>query len=120
METTAGDPVSVWAVVNLTVFDSFITMDMVQGLERVSEITSQVNQGLFEIALDVVVGPKDKEQILRQSFRVIDGSMLMEKEQVLLGLGFMARINSLAVQKEFLTTPEEGLPLLTGVRDYSF
>ena len=119
METATGDPVSVWAAVNLTVFDSFITMDLVQGLERASEITAQVDQGLFEIALNVVVGPRDKEQALRQSFRVIHGSMLMEKEQVMLGLGFMARINSLAVQKEFLTTPEEGLPLLTGARENS-
>ncbi|KIX05761.1 uncharacterized protein Z518_03733 [Rhinocladiella mackenziei CBS 650.93] len=115
-ETAAGDPVSVLAGINITVFDSFITMDLVQGLERASEISANIDLKIFEITLPVVVGPKGKEQTLKHSFQVIDGSKLLEKEQIMLGLGFMARIDALAVKEEFLTPLEEGLPVLTGTK----
>lgn len=115
-ETSSGDPVSVLAGVNLTTFDSFITMNLVHGLERADEISYNEETKTFEIILSGVVGPKGQEQTLIQSFQVIDGSRLLEKEQIMLGLGFLARTNSLKVDKEFLTELEEGLPVLTGVK----
>ncbi|KIW96175.1 uncharacterized protein Z519_03242 [Cladophialophora bantiana CBS 173.52] len=122
-ETASGDPVSVLAAINLTVFDSFITMNLVRGLERVSEITYSEDAKTFEITLGVALGPKDAKQGLAQTFVVVDGSRLLEEEQILLGMGFMNRIGvgagagvgAVNVNKDFLTPLEEGLPVLTGI-----
>ncbi|KIW78777.1 hypothetical protein Z517_08616 [Fonsecaea pedrosoi CBS 271.37] len=121
--TTSGDPVSVLAAINLTVFDSFITMNLVRGLKRVNEVTYSDDTKTFEITLGVTVGPKETKQALAHTFVVVDGSRLLEEEQILLGAGFMnrigvrggARAGAVNVNKDFLTPLEEGLPVLTGV-----
>ncbi|OAL26448.1 hypothetical protein AYO20_10116 [Fonsecaea nubica] len=121
--TTSGDPVSVLAAINLTVFDSFITMNLVRGLKRVNEVTYSDDTKTFEITLGVTVGPKETKQALAHTFVVVDGSRLLEEEQILLGAGFMnrigvrdgARVGAVNVNKDFLTPLEEGLPVLTGV-----
>ncbi|EXJ89264.1 hypothetical protein A1O3_02330 [Capronia epimyces CBS 606.96] len=115
-QSAAGDPVSVLAGVNLTIFDSFVTLDLVKGLERASEIAFNADLKTFEIVLTLVVGPHGREQSLRQSFRVIDGSRLWEREQIMLGLGALARIRAVHVNKDFLTDLESGLPVLTGTK----
>ncbi|KIW24738.1 uncharacterized protein PV07_10433 [Cladophialophora immunda] len=124
-ETASGDPVSVLAAVNLTVFDSFITMNLVRGLERASEVAYSDETKTFEVTLGVAVGPKGTKQALAHTFVVVDGSRLLEEEQILLGMGFMSRIGvrggagagdgPVNVNKDFLTPLEEGLPILTGV-----
>ena len=116
-ESRTSGPLSVWARINLTVFDSFITMDLVNGLQRASELTQNEATGAAELVLNVVVGPKDDRKAYAQSFQVVDGSDLAEKEQILLGLGFMGRIGAVDVKKEFLTGLDEGLSLLTGTSD---
>lgn len=113
-ESRTSGPLSVWARINLTVFDSFITMDLVNGLQRAAELTQNEATGAAELVLNVVVGPKDDRKAYAQSFQVVDGSDLAEKEQILLGLGFMSRIGAVEVKKEFLTGLDEGLSLLTG------
>ncbi|OAP58299.1 hypothetical protein AYL99_07389 [Fonsecaea erecta] len=127
-ETATGDPVSILAAINLTVFDSFITMNLVRGLGRIDEVAYSDATKTFEITLGVVVGPQHAKQALAHTFVVVDGSGLLEEEQVLLGMGFMNRIGvrsgvggggggALIVNKDFLTPLEEGLPVLTGVVD---
>jgi hypothetical protein len=111
-----ADPVSVLAAVNLTVFDSFVTFNLVQGLGRADEIEYNADAKTFEIALTVVVGPEGKETALAQTFVVIDGSRLLEEEQILLGSGFVSRAGSVKVDQGFLTPLQEGLPVLTGVQ----
>ncbi|KEF63515.1 uncharacterized protein A1O9_01493, partial [Exophiala aquamarina CBS 119918] len=113
-ESRASGPLSVWARINLTVFDSFITMDLVNGLQRAAELTQNEVTGAAELVLNVVVGPRDDRKAYAQSFQVVDGSDLAEKEQVLLGLGFMSRIGAVEIKGEFLTGLDEGLSLLTG------
>jgi hypothetical protein len=108
---------SALAAVNLTIDASFITLDLVRGLERTDEITANKDRQppVFEIVLPVVApGPK---VAVEQTFQVIDGSKLFEREQILLGLGFMARIDSLTVRHDFLTGLVEGLPVVTGTRE---
>lgn len=114
-ETAHADPVSVLAAVNLTVFDSFITLNLVQGLERGHEIIHNEDQKTFEITLNLVYGPQGKEVTLAQTFVVGDGSILLEEEQMLLGSGFLSRTRALTVGKEYLTGLQEGLPVMTGV-----
>jgi len=92
-------------------------MDLVNGLQRASELTQNEATGAAELVLNVVVGPKDDRKAYAQSFQVVDGSDLAEKEQILLGLGFMGRIGAVDVKKEFLTGLDEGLSLLTGTSD---
>ncbi|KAK5026611.1 hypothetical protein LTS07_007545 [Exophiala sideris] len=114
MQTASGDPVSVLAAVNLTVEQSFITLDLVRGLERTSEIEyvkKDGAEGHFEIVLDVVAG----EKTVKQAFQVINGSKLWEREQILLGLLFVARIDALSVKEDVLKEVA-GLPILTGTR----
>lgn len=114
-ESRSKGPLSVWARINLTVFDSFITMDLVNGLQRADELTQNEATGAAELALNVVVGPNDgSRKAYAQSFQVVDGSDLAEKEQILLGLGFMSRIGAVQVNPDFLTGLDDGLPLLTG------
>ena len=113
-ETASGDPVSVLAAANTTVFDSFITLKLVQGLQRANQITYNDELKTFEIALNLVVGPSSKEVTLAQTFVVIDGERLLEREQILLGLGFMSRARSVDVKGEYFTEAQEGLPLVTG------
>lgn len=113
-ESRSGAPLSVWARFNLTVFDSFITMDLVNGLQRARELTQNEATGAAELALNVVVGPKTNRKAYAQSFQVVDGSDLAEKEQILLGLGFMSRVGAVTINAEFLTGLDDGLPLLTG------
>jgi hypothetical protein len=113
-ESRSKGPLSVWARINLTVFDSFITMDLVNGLQRAEELTQNEGTGAAELALNVVVGPGDDRKAYAQSFQVVDGSDLAEKEQVLLGLGFISRIGALKLNPDFLTGLDDGLPLLTG------
>jgi len=113
--TAHADPVSVLAAVNLTVFDSFITLNLVKNLERGDEIIYNKDLKAFEITLDVVVGPHGKEVTLAQTFLVVDGTILLEEEQILLGSGFVSRAGGVGLEKEFLTTVQEGLPVLTGV-----
>lgn len=118
-ETASGDPVSVLAAVNLTVFDSFITMDLLRGLERENEVVRDDETKTFTVTLGVVVGggPEgNKETTLQQSFQVLDGSLLLEREQILLGLGFMSRIGGITVGKEVLRGLQEGLPIITGTK----
>ncbi|KAK5056534.1 hypothetical protein LTR84_012065 [Exophiala bonariae] len=116
-ESRTGAPLSVWARINLTVFDSFITMDLVNGLQRAAELTQNEETGAAELALNVVVGPKADRKAYAQSFQVVDGSDLAEKEQILVGLGFMNRIGAVKVNADFLTGLDDGLPLLTGTID---
>lgn len=116
LETVNGDPVSALAAVNLAVEQSFVTLDLVQGLERGDEITYSDDRQVFEIVLPVVAGPSHSRRVDRQSFQVIDGSKLLEREQILLGLGFMARINCLAVRHDLLAGLDAGLPVMTGTR----
>ncbi|EXJ63817.1 hypothetical protein A1O7_00152 [Cladophialophora yegresii CBS 114405] len=113
-----GEPVSVLAAVNLTGIDSFITFNLVQGLGRTDEIVHNAQAGTFGITLPVVVGAEDKgkETALAQTFVVIDGSRLLEEEQVLLGSGFVSRAGGLKVDPGFLTPLQEGVPVLTGVQ----
>ncbi len=119
MQNAAGDPVSVLAAVNITVEQSFITMDLVRGLERTSEMARDESRDVFQIVLDVIVGPGDPDQkiAIKQSFQVVDGSGLWEQEQVLLGLGFMARVDGLSIKKEYLAGLEEGLPIVSGTKN---
>ncbi|KAI1607861.1 hypothetical protein EDD36DRAFT_423755 [Exophiala viscosa] len=115
MQTTSGDPVSVLAAVNLTVEQSFITLDLVRGLERTGEIEyvkKNGAQGHFEVVLDVVAG----EKTVKQAFQVIDGAKLWEREQVLLGLLFVARFEGLSVKEDVLKEVA-GLSVLTGTRN---
>ncbi len=114
-ETAHADPVSVLAAVNLTVFDSFITLNLVQGLGRGHEISYNGDQKTFEITLNLVYGPQGKEVALAQTFLVVDGTILMEEEQILLGSGFLSRTGAVTVGKEYLTGLQEGLPVVTGV-----
>lgn len=118
MQTASGDPVSVLMAVNLTVDQCFITLELVRGLERTGEIVF-VETGHFEIVLGVAVsyaaGDKAKAKVLTQNFQVIDGSKLWEREQVLLGLGFMARFGGLSVDAGVLAEVV-GLPVMTGMR----
>ncbi|KIY00470.1 uncharacterized protein Z520_04155 [Fonsecaea multimorphosa CBS 102226] len=122
-ETVSGNPVSVLAAINLTVFDSFITMNLVRGLHRASEIAYNHETKTFEVTLAVAVRglPNGAKQALAHTFVVVDGSRLLEEEQILLGAGFMNRIGvshaggALSVNKDFLAPLEEGLPVLTGV-----
>ncbi|KAK7883651.1 hypothetical protein LTR67_011061 [Exophiala xenobiotica] len=116
MQNAAGDPVSVLAAVNTTIDQSFITTDLVRGLERTSEIAYDKSRNIFRIVLDVIVGPEDQKTAIKQSFQVIDGSRLWEQEQVLLGLGFMARVDGVDIKKQYLTGLEKGLPILSGTK----
>jgi hypothetical protein len=115
--TAKGEPVSISSQINTTVSDSYITMDMVSALGLADRITRDEASGIFEIVLTVVAGPKGGKKAYNQSFRVIDGSRLAEKEQVLLGLAFMNRIGAVEIKNEFFTDPEAGLPVLSGTRD---
>jgi hypothetical protein len=63
----------------------------------------------------VVAGPLEKEVTLAQTFVVLDGSTLLEEEQILVGAGFLSRVGGVAVEKGVLTSLQEGLPVLTGV-----
>ncbi|ETI27712.1 hypothetical protein G647_00161 [Cladophialophora carrionii CBS 160.54] len=114
-ESAHGESVSVLAAVNLTVFDSFITFNLVQGLGRTDEIVHDPERKTFEITLAAIVGSEGKETALAQTFVVIDGSRLLEEEQVLLGSAFVSRAGGVTVDPEFLTPLQEGLPVLTGV-----
>lgn len=116
-ESRTGAPLSVWARINLTVFDSFITMDLVSGLQRAAEMTQNEATGATELVLNVVVGPKADRKAYAQSFQVVDGSDLAEREQILVGLGFMSRIGAVKVNADFLTGLDDGVPLLTGTID---
>jgi hypothetical protein len=113
-ETASGEPVAVLAGVNITVEQSFVTMELVRGLERGDEITYDERQKIFEIVLPLVVGPADDQLVVDQSFQVIDGSRLFEQEQIMFGLKFMARIGSLTVDRKFHTTLQAGLPVVAG------
>ncbi|KAJ4512953.1 hypothetical protein ABEF92_003862 [Exophiala dermatitidis] len=136
-QTAHGDPVSVLASTNLSVFDSFVTMDLVNGLERASDIGFNNDLKSFEIVLTTAVvpggtgtgsggvnsGESQGDNIIsfRHTFRVIDGSKLWEREQIMLGLGFLSRIPGAAVvDREFLDRNndlgEVGVPVLTGTR----
>ncbi|KAJ9608469.1 hypothetical protein H2200_007457 [Cladophialophora chaetospira] len=114
-DTAHGDPVSVLGAVNLTVFDSFVTVNLVQGLERGEEIVYNKELKTFEITLNLVVGPQGNEVILAQTFVVVDGSILLEEEQILLGSGFLTRAGLVNVGKKDLTSLQEGLPVVTGL-----
>ncbi|KAG9772877.1 hypothetical protein ABEF93_003701 [Exophiala dermatitidis] len=127
-QTAHGDPVSVLASTNLSVFDSFVTMDLANGLERASDIGFNNDLKSFEIVLTTAVVPgggdsKGESEVIsfRHTFRVIDGSKLWEREQIMLGLGFLSRIPGAAVvDREFLDRNndlvEVGVPVLTGTR----
>ncbi|KAL2410444.1 hypothetical protein ABEF95_003201 [Exophiala dermatitidis] len=136
-QTAHGDPVSVLASTNLSVFDSFVTMDLVNGLERASDIGFNDDLKSFEIVLSTAVvpggtgtssggvnsGERQGDNVIsfRHTFRVIDGSKLWEREQIMLGLGFLSRIPGAAVvDREFLVRNndlgEVGVPVLTGTR----
>ncbi|KIW73864.1 hypothetical protein PV04_01949 [Phialophora macrospora] len=115
-ESARAGPVSVLAAVNLTVFDSFVTFNLVQCLGRTDEIIYNADAKTFEIILTTVVGPEGKETALAQTFVVIDGSRLLEEEQILLGSGFLSRAGSVKIDQEFLTPLQDGLPVLTGIQ----
>ncbi|EXJ95160.1 hypothetical protein A1O1_00279 [Capronia coronata CBS 617.96] len=141
-QTSTGHPVSVLAGINLTIFDSFVTMDLVNGLQRGEEIIFNTDSRTFEIVLNIVAvlasgdggsvaggGSDDQldsagiltlgqteQRCLKQSFRVIDGSGLWERDQVMLGLGAAARMGVLGVKKEGLNRVALGVPILTGTK----
>jgi hypothetical protein len=99
IQTGTGDVRSVLAAVGLDVFDSFITLNLVQGLNRASDITYNPALKGFEITMDVVFADKGKEDIpLAHTFAIIDGSGLMETEQILLGTGFLSRVGAISAK----------------------
>ncbi|KAK6371330.1 hypothetical protein LTS17_009061 [Exophiala oligosperma] len=129
LQNSAGEPVTVLATTNLTVEQSFVTFDLVRGLGRIDEMDHDGEKDTFQIVLDVIVGPaagdgttSDKSVVLKQSFQVIDGSRLFEREQILLGVKFLARIDGLEVKKTLVGGGgrggglEDGLKIETGER----
>lgn len=115
--SSPGMPLTVLAVANLTIFPSYVTMDIVKGLSRTSEITPNVAGDGAEIALTVLVGPDGQEKAFDQSFVVVDGSDLAEKEGVVLGLGFLGRVRALDIAPGWGGREEVvGVPLLTGTK----
>lgn len=116
MQNAAGEPVAVLAATNLTIEQSFITTDLVRGLGRADEVQQDDRNDIFQIVLDVIVGPEGAKGVLKQSFQVIDGSRLLEQAQILLGVKFMARIDGLSVKQAYLTGLEGGLRIEAGER----
>jgi hypothetical protein len=113
---TAG-PVDVLAAVNASVIDSFITMNLVEGLGREKTMVRNEQSKLFEITLDIVVGLAAKEGgdvTISQSFVVFDGERLLEEEQILVGSGFLGRIGALGFEKGVVGEQVKGLPLASG------
>ncbi|KIV92013.1 hypothetical protein PV10_06493 [Exophiala mesophila] len=110
-------PVTILSLANLTIFPSYITMDIVVGLSRTSEIKPNVAGDGAEIALTVLVGPDGQEKAYEQSFVVVDGSNLAEKEGVVVGVGFLSRVGALELASGWGGKEEiVGVPLLTGTK----
>lgn len=105
---------SVLAAVGTDVFDSFITLNLVQGLQREREIVYNEAVKGFEVTLPLVFGEQKEEVTLAQTFAVVDGSGLLEREQILLGSGFLSRVGGFSVTKG-AAKEVEGLHLVTGV-----
>lgn len=92
-------------------------MDIVKGLSRASEIKPNTAGDGAEIALTVLVGPDGQEKAFDQSFVVVDGSDLAEKEGMVLGLGFLSRVGALDLAPGWGGREEVvGVPLLTGTK----
>ena len=115
-KTAEGEVVSVLAAANTTIFDSFITLNLVNGLGRAGQIQHNDALKTFEIVLDVVVGgdgSQKQETVLTQSFTVVGGDQLLEEEQILVGLGFLSRVQGgLKVGEAVVVPAQAGIPVV--------